>query len=380
MYIQRQLETHLQNRIFGGKILILYGPRQAGKTTLVKKLLEAYSEPMRYIDCELLENRELLTEARSADLFSLVKQYKIVVFDEAQVVPNIGSVLKSLYDHHPEVQYIATGSSSFDLANQVSEPLTGRSLEFILYPLSLAELASGAFDAESTVPELMRFGGYPDLQNVNEQEKILRLKTLVSQYLYKNVLSVGGVKKPEVMTGLLSLLAHQIGHEVSYRELSNQLKTSQQTVERYIDILEKNFVVVRLSSMAGNMRNEVTRAKKVYFVDLGLRNAVIDRFQPIDPVRRNDVGQLFENCLIMERLKYLANHNRTGVCGYFWRTFSQQEVDYVEVSQKGEMQAYEFKWNFNKKVKRPSGFGVNYPEANFFRVTPREAYDFVNQE
>ena len=203
MYIPRILEHTLKSRIFGGKILILYGPRQAGKTTLVRHLVANFNEQVRFIDCELLENRELLTRRNTIDIFSLVKQYKIVVFDEAQVIPGIGSVLKTLYDHHPEVQYIATGSSSFDLANAISEPLTGRSLEFTLYPLSLIELASTAFDAEREVMSLMLFGGYPDLTNLSEKEKVFRLKTLVSQYLYKNVLAIGGIKKPELIIQLL---------------------------------------------------------------------------------------------------------------------------------------------------------------------------------
>src|SRR3989344_8006440 len=184
MYIVRTLENKLKSQLFGGKVLILYGPRQAGKTTLVKHLVSEFNNETRFIDCELVENRELLSRRNTTDLFALVKQHKIVVFDEAQVIPDIGSVLKTLYDHHPEVQYIATGSSSFDLANVVSEPLTGRSLDFTLYSLSLIELASTAFDAEREVMSLMLFGGYPDLINLSEKEKVFRLKTLVSQYLY----------------------------------------------------------------------------------------------------------------------------------------------------------------------------------------------------
>ncbi len=176
MYIQRDIEKVLKERLFGGKVLILYGPRQAGKTTVIKQLVSPYGSDVRFIDCELLENRELLTTARSADLFSLVEQYKIVVFDEAQVIPNIGSVLKTLHDHRPDIQYITTGSSSFDLANVILEPLTGRSLEFILYPLSLTECVSNAFDAEQYLQIFLRFGGYADIRDISEEEKKLRLK------------------------------------------------------------------------------------------------------------------------------------------------------------------------------------------------------------
>ncbi len=376
MYVPRNLEKVLKNRLFGGKVIILYGPRQAGKTTLIKHLTEDFSGQMRFIDCELIENKELLTRRNSADLFSLVEQYKVVVFDEAQTIPEIGSILKTLYDHRPEAQYIATGSSSFDLANVVSEPLTGRSLEFILYPLSLAELASNAFDAEQKVPDLMRFGGYPGLLGESEKEKMFRLKTLVSQYLYKNVLAVGGVKKPEIIIQLLKLLAYQMGNEVSYRELAGQLRTSQQTVERYINLLEKNFVIIRLGSFARNMRKEVTRSKKIYFVDMGIRNALVDIFGPIDSISRNDIGALFEGCMITERLKHLAHNGEILPNMYFWRTFTQQEIDYIEESQ-GKMRAYEFKWDSHKTKAAPKTFTAAYPQAQFEVISPRSAFQFV---
>lgn len=377
MYIQRNLEKVLKNRLFGGKVIILYGPRQAGKTTLVKHIVSEFGREVRFIDCELLENRELLTHRKSSELFSLVEQYKIVIFDEAQVIPDIGSVLKTLYDHHPEVQYIATGSSSFDLANSVSEPLTGRSLEFTLYPLSLSELARNPFDAEVKVSELMRFGGYPDLVGLGEEEKKLRLKTLVSQYLYKNVLAVGGVKKPEVIIQLLTLLAFQMGNEVSYRELAVQLKTSQQTIERYIDLLEKNFVIIRLPSFAKNLRNEVTRSKKVYFVDMGIRNALIDAWKPIDVLLRNDIGALFESCMVTERVKNIAHEGNVPTARYFWRTFAGQEIDYLEEREE-QLYAYEFKWNSAKIPSVPRAFAGAYPTVTFMPVSPSTALSFVS--
>ena len=378
MYIKRNIEKVLKSRLFNGKVLILYGPRQSGKTTLIKHIVTEFKDQVRFIDCELLENRELLTRRKTEDLFSLVNQYKIVVFDEAQVIPGIGSVLKTLYDHHPEVQYIATGSSSFDLANIVSEPLTGRSIEFTLYPLSLTELAQNSFDAEQVLPNLIRFGGYPDLINLKEAEKIFRLKNLISQYLYKNVLAIGGIKKPEIIIKLLKLLAYQIGQEVSYRELANQLKTSQPTVERYIDLLEKNFIIIRLGSFARNLRNEVTRTKKVYFVDLGIRNALIDSFGVIDPIERNDVGALFENCLIIERLKHIAHEGNLPSPSYFWRTFSQQEIDYIE-ERGGIINAYEIKWNTKKTPLAPRAFTTAYPKAIFTPISPQTAFAFITK-
>lgn len=379
MYIQRNIENVLKSRLFGGKVLILYGPRQVGKTTLIKHLITEFKEQVRFIDCELLENRELLIRRKTEDLFSLVNQYKIVVFDEAQVIPNIGSVLKTLYDHRPEVQYIATGSSSFDLANIVSEPLTGRSWEFTLYPLSLTELAHTSFDAEQSLPPLMRFGGYPDLINLKEDEKIFRLKNLISQYLYKNVLAIGGIKKPEIIIQLLKLLAYQIGQEVSYRELANQLKTSQQTIERYVDLLEKNFIIIRLGSLARNLRNEVTRTKKVYFVDLGIRNALIDSFGIIDSIERNDVGALFENSMIIERLKHVIHEGNLPSPSYFWRTFSQQKIDYIE-ERNGIIHAYEFKWSPKKTPMAPRAFSTAYPQGIFTPISPQTAFDFITKQ
>lgn len=376
MYIERKLYHTIQKTLFAGKVVVLYGPRQAGKTTLVKKLITAYGDTARYIDCELLENRDLLVRGFSNELFSLVKNYKIVVFDEAQSIPDIGSVLKTLIDHHPEVQYIATGSSSFDLVNSVSEPLTGRSLEYVLYPLAIDEIETTAFDVEQKLSEWMRFGLYPGITGT-ESEKIKKLSTLTSQYLFKNVLSIGGIKKPELIAKLLKLLALQLGQEVSYRELATMLGTSQQTIERYLDLLEKNFIITRLSGYSKNMRNEVTRTKKFYFIDLGIRNVLAENFQPIDVHRRLDVGALFENLAIVERLKSIANQDLSLIHRYFWRTFSQQEVDYLEDVQ-GVLSAFEFKWNPNpKRTTPPKSFTQAYPNASFSLVTRQKILDFL---
>src|SRR3989338_215273 len=379
MYIERDLGRILQKALFSGKILVVYGPRQAGKTTLVKKLIEPYGEKARYIDCELLENKDLLLSRPSIELFSLIKNYKIVVFDEAQVIPEIGSILKTLFDHHPEVQYIATGSSSFDLINSVSEPLTGRSFEYTLYPLSIVELVKTTFDAEQKISEWMRFGFYPGVTGT-EQERIKILSTLTSQYLYKNVLSIGEIKKPELILKLLKLLALQLGQEVSYRELATKLETSQQTIERYVDLLEKNFIITKLSGYSKNMRNEVTRTKKIYFVDMGVRNVLIENFQAINVINRTDVGALFENLAIVERLKTIAHHDLQFINRYFWRTFSQQEVDYLE-EHAGMLKAFEFKWNREQKTwAPPRSFTLAYPDAQFALVTPKDVLDFVREE
>ncbi len=375
MYIERLLENVLKKALFKGKVLIIYGPRQAGKTTLVKHIVREFGDTVRYIDCELLSNNEILTRRNTEEIFSLVVGYKIVVFDEAQTVMGIGSVLKSLFDHHPEVQYIATGSSSFDLANEVSEPLTGRSREYVLYPLGLTELANRQFDAEQMLGELMRFGGYPGIREQTEENKKRDLNTLVSQYLYKNVLSIDGLRKPELVVSLLKLLAFQIGNEVSYRELSVTLGASIATIQKYIGLLEKNYVIVRLGSYAKNSRQEVVKSKKIYFVDLGLRNALIDNFSPIQITARGDVGALFENCMIIERLKHIVHSGFIPPEQYFWRTVDQKEIDYLEL--KGDkIKAFEFKWG-NEITKTPAVFKRNYPDADFETIDRKKAHGFL---
>lgn len=375
MYIKRHLEEVIVKQLFKGKIIVIYGPRQAGKTTLVKHIVQRHGDVVRFVDCELLANNELLTRRSTEEIFSLVQGYKIVVFDEAQTVKGIGSVLKSLFDHRGDIQYIATGSSSFDLANEVSEPLTGRSREYTLYPLSLTELAGRPFDVEQSLNDFMRFGGYPGLLDKSESEKMQDLNLLVSQYLYKNVLSLEGMRKPELVTSLLKLLAFQIGHEVSYRELAMTLGTSVQTIQKYINLLEKNYVVLRLPALSKNRRNEVTRSKKVYFIDLGLRNALIDNFAYIQVTSRPDVGPLFENCMIVERLKHLAGKGTVLPQQFFWRTVQQQEVDYIE-QHSNAMKAFEFKWGIGE-AKAPKSFLATYPEASFEVIRKKDAYLFL---
>ncbi|MCR4314662.1 MAG: ATP-binding protein [Candidatus Uhrbacteria bacterium] len=377
MYIKRALEEVIKGQLFKGKVIVLYGPRQAGKTTLVKRVVEDVSAPVRFVDCELLANNELLTRRNTEEIFSFVQGYRIVVFDEAQTVKGIGSVLKSLIDHHPETQYIATGSSSFDLVNEVSEPLTGRSREYVLYPLGLTELVDRSFDAENRLGEFMRFGGYPGIQAMTEEEKKQELQTLVSQYLYKNVLSLDGFRKPELVVSLIKLLAFQIGHEVSYRELSQTLGTSIATVQKYIGLLEQNFVLLRIGAYARIGRKEVVRSKKIYFIDTGLRNALVNNFAPMQITARPDVGVLFENIMIVERFKHLAHHGQVSPKHFFWRTVDQQEIDYLE-EQDGKLKAFEFKWG-KAEARVPKVFFGHYPEASFETVNQKNAYAFLTQ-
>ena len=368
----------MKSALFKNKVVILYGPRQAGKTTLVKRVVEGYGSDVLFIDCEVVRNNELLSRRDAAELFSLVVGYRVVVFDEAQTVRGIGQVLKTLFDHRPEIQYIATGSSSFDLANEVSEPLTGRSREYVLYPLGITELYKNSFELENGLPEYMRFGGYPGIVHESEQNKQRDLQSLVSQYLYKNVLSLDGVRKPATVTALLKLLAFQIGNEVSYRELSAQTGASVATVQKYLDLLEKNFVILRIGSYARNQRNEVTRAKKIYFIDLGLRNALIDTFAPVQSTARNDVGAMFENCMIVERMKHISHIGAVGLKQYFWRTIAQHEMDYVEEYQSAFL-AFEFKWNPKSEKGISPHFKKAYTDIPVVGVSVRSAFDFISR-
>lgn len=377
MYIKRALEEVIKNNLFKKKVVVLYGARQTGKTTLIKHILKDFKESeVRYIDCELLSNNELLTRREDSALFSLVNGYKIVVFDEAQTVKGIGSVLKSLFDNKPEIQYVATGSSSFDLANEVSEPLTGRSIEFILYPLGITEIAKNSFDAQNELKKNMRFGGYPGLLDLNEEDRERSLNLLVTQYLYKNVLAVEGLKKPELVVSLLKLLAYQIGNEVSYRELALSLSTSTDTVQKYINLLENNFVIFRLQAFSNNKRREVVKTRKIYFTDLGLRNALVNDFSPIEKNGRPDGGMLFENAMILERMKYISHSGGFGFEQMFWRTTTQQEIDYIE-KYKNVIKAFEFKMNELEKIKGKKIFKEMYPDIVVKLISPKDVFDFV---
>jgi predicted AAA+ superfamily ATPase len=380
MYIKRVLEDKIKEHLFKGKVIIVYGPRQAGKTTLVKQLVSGFTpDSVLYLDCELLATNDLLTRRNTEEIFSLVKGYKIVIFDEAQMVKGIGSVLKSLFDHKPEIQYIATGSSSFDLANEVSEPLTGRSIEYTLYPFSLVELASGQLDFESRLSSMMRFGGYPGIQQETENERIALLNSLVSQYLFKNVLTIDGFRRPDLVVSLLKLLAFQIGNEVSYTELAKKLGASIATIQKYITLLELNYIIIRIGAYSQNKRLEVVKSKKIYFVDLGLRNSLVNNFSPIQTTARDDIGALFENCMIIERLKQVSSNRGTILQQYFWRTVDKKEIDYIESifgSDGNKLKAFEFKWG-NEVRKIPKTFMGHYPNITFEVITPRNFQDFI---
>jgi uncharacterized protein len=343
MIIQRFLSQQIRQAITPGKVLVLYGPRQVGKTTLVQDLLLTLPLRSRYINADELMYREALASQNRQRLGEVLGESELLVIDEAQRVPEIGLNLKILVDSFPTARIIATGSASFELASKISEPLTGRKLTFNLYPVSYAEIRQtlGVLETRSQLERWLIWGGYPAV--VTTEDPILRsriLDELVGTYLYRDILSMDGVRKSAKIVDLLRLLAYQVGQEVSMAELSSSLAINHQTVVRYLDLLEKVFVIFRVGGFSRNLRKEITKNARYYFYDNGVRNSLIRNFNNLE--LRNDVGQLWENFLIVERQK--ANlHAGRSVNSYFWRTYDQKEIDCVE-EYGGGLHGYEFKW------------------------------------
>lgn len=357
-FLQRNIETTIKERLFQGKIVIIYGARQVGKTTLVKKMLEEYPGDGQYFSCEKTSVQKGLEIIEPERIKAFFGDATLIVLDEAQKIPHIGTVLKVMVDHYPDIQIIATGSSSFELADKVSEPLTGRNFTFTLYSFSVSEIQGnkGFSLVESKLENLLRFGSYPEVFFLPEDAAKERLDELAADYLYKDVLSFDGVKKAEIIRNLLELLALQLGQEVSYQELARQLGINRITVQKYIDILEKSFVVFKLRAFARNKRKEIAKSVKIYFYDLGLRNSIIQNYNALS--LRADAGALWENFCIMERKK-LNEQKRRQANMYFWRTYTQKEVDYVEEAE-GMIQGFEFKWSAEKKSAQPKEFREAY--------------------
>jgi len=372
--ITRSLQSFIQKRLFKGKAVLLFGPRQSGKSTLIEQLLNKQSEPWFYLNGDEADVRDLLTNTTSTRLKTITGKKKIVFIDEAQRIPNIGLTLKLFTDQLKEIQVIATGSSAFELSSQVNEPLTGRKYEFMLYPLSFTEMVlhHGFLTEKRMIEHRLVFGYYPEIVTKAGEEKEL-LKLLAESYLYKDLLMIEQVKKPVLLEKLLKALALQIGSEVNYHELAQIVGADRGTVERYLDLLEKTFVIFRLPALNRNVRNEIKKGKKVYFYDCGIRNAIINNFNAIPS--RSDVGALWENFLMAERIKYLR-YNNLEVDQYFWRTTTQQEIDLIEDAA-GKLSAYEFKWNDKAKKRFPKSFTDNYPGAATHVIGPANIEEFI---
>ncbi|MBU3979363.1 ATP-binding protein [Patescibacteria group bacterium] len=375
MIYPRIIQSKIEESLFRGKIIIIYGARRTGKTTLSKLLLEKYPQESIYLDCELLQNQQALSTTNSERLKDFLGNKKFVILDEAQEITNVGKTLKILIDTFPQIQILATGSSSFDLAQKVSEPLTGRTREYILYPLSLEEVTKqhNMIFTHAKLASILRFGSYPSVFNTSEAEAKEELRDIASKYLYKDILKFKKLKRPELLINLLQALALQVGNEVSYYELATLLKENHHTVRNYLELLEQCFVVFRLRSFSRNLRKEIGASMKVYFYDVGIRNTLINNFNPLHI--RNDVGALWENFCVTERMKRNHNH-RLFPNMYFWRTYDQKEIDYIE-EEGGKLNAYEFKWSEDVKVKQPQEFLETYKNSAFTLVHKENYFNFL---
>jgi len=378
MYTQRILFNILQKNIFKGKVILIYGARRTGKTTLVKQLIGEIAAVSVYVNCELQENKDILSTTNSFLLKDFIGQNKLVVLDEAQNLENIGLILKVLVDTFPDVQFIATGSSSFELSSKISEPLTGRSRQYLLLPFSIEEINQSQTLSviKSSLSVILKYGTYPQVFHCESNEKIEELMEISSNYLYKDLLQYQDVKKPDLLNVLLKALALQTGSESSWNELAQLTGSNVHTVRRYVELLEKSFVIFRLNSFSRNLRKELNKSQKIYFFDTGIRNAIIRNFNDLNI--RNDTGGLWENFCISERLKYNENH-RKFVNTYFWRTYDQKEIDYIE-EKDGKLICFEFKYNERSKSKFPEEFIKTYHGSEFRVITPENFYSLFNDE
>ena len=375
------LENHLQP----GKVLLIYGPRRVGKTTMLQKFLDETSLKYKLDSGDNIRTQQILSSQDFQQIipFCIRQQilpyaegYDLLAIDEAQNIPNIGMGLKILVDQQPEIKIVVTGSSSFELAGQVGEPLTGRKKTMTLYPLAQSELLSNQnrFELKESLEEFLIFGTYPEVLLAETQRaKIETILEIANSYLVKDILTFDRVRSSKTLLDLLKLLAFQVGSEVSLNELGSQLGMDYKTIQRYLDLLEKAFVTVRLGGFSRNLRSEVTSKAKYYFMDNGIRNSLIAQFNGLS--QRNDVGQLWENFVFMERLKH-RTYQSIYANMYFWRTYDQQEIDLVE-ERDGLLHGYEAKWSTNKLIKAPKIWGGAYPSASFSVITPENYQEFI---
>ena len=371
--IERLLYKTIENKLFVGKIIILTGARQVGKTTLLKQLLRQ-KEGVLWLNGDELQVQNLFANASADRLLSEFSNSKIVILDEAQRIENIGLRLKLIADSDSEVQVIATGSSAFELANKVNEPLTGRKWEYQMFPLSFGEMVAhhGKLKEMRMLPRRIIYGYYPEVVT-NDGNEVEILKLLTDAYLYKDILSWESIKHPDKLQTLLRALAYQVGSQVSYNELSQMCSMDSKTVERYINLLEQCYIIFRLPSFSRNLRHELKSSRKIYFYDNGIRNALIADYRA--PEVRQDIGALWENFVIAERMKSNEYYHR-WVNRYFWRTKQQQEIDYLEESG-GKLHAYEMKWNPRAKASITKTFTEAYPNTEFQVITPENIADFL---
>jgi len=371
--ILRQIEKEINKRLFTGKAIILLGARQTGKTTLLQKIATKHVNNL-WLNADEPEVQAIFENPSATRLNTIFKNKKIVFIDEAQRIKNIGLKLKLITDTNKSLQLIVTGSSAFELANKINEPLTGRKWEFQLFPLSFAEMEKhhGFLEEQKLLPHRLVYGYYPEVVN-NSGNEIQILKNLSESYLYKDILMWEQIKKPDKLVRLMQALAFQIGHQVSYNELGQLVGLNNETIEKYIQLLEKTFIIFKLNSFSRNLRNELKSSRKIYFYDNGIRNALIANYSPIE--LRNDKGVLWENFMIGERIKKIR-YEQKFANSFFWRTHEQQEIDYIE-DRNGKLLAVEFKWNKKAKKAISKTFLKNYPDSEHKTITPDNFEEFL---
>ena len=375
--IERLLKEQISKRLYRGKVVIVVGPRQVGKTTLLRMLIDDTDREVLVWNCDEPDVRRKLADPTSTELGAETANADLILIDEAQRVQNIGITLKLLVDNYPEKQVVVTGSSAIELSNSINEPLTGRKYEYVMFPFSTEELIRefGATEERRMLERRLIYGSYPEVVNHPGEERET-LTDLVSSYLYKDIFSFQDVRKPEIIEQLLQAIALQVGSEVSFNELGRLLGLTSITVQRYIDLLEKSYVLFHLRSFSRNVRSELKKSRKIYFYDNGVRNALLGDYKPL--ALRNDTGALWENYIISERMKHNAYSGYYGK-SYFWRTQQQQEVDYIE-DYDGVLHAYEFKWSGTKQPRLTEVFSKNYPEHTFAVINPDNYQGFVRGE
>ena len=374
MIIHRKLEETIMGKIGTNKVILILGTRRVGKTYLINRVSERVTGKKLLLNAEDFDVQEVLKKRTVANYQRLINDTALLIIDEAQAIPEIGSILKLIIDSHPNLTIIATGSSSLDLVNTTGEPLTGRQYSYNLYPIAQLELGTNPINIQADLEERLIIGSYPEIfQLKNRKEKEFYLRELIMSYLLKDILSYSGIRQSHKLMDLLRLIAYQIGSEVSYNEISNQLGINKVTVENYLDLLQKVFILFKLPSYSTNQRKEISKGVKWYFYDNGIRNAVINDFRPIST--RNDIGMLWENYVISERVKFNA-YNQTGSQLYFWRNYLQREIDLIEVKD-NRIYAYEIKYGKESKVKIPLAFKTAYPDADFQKIDSDNYLDFI---
>jgi uncharacterized protein len=372
--IRREQTSNAKARLFKGKVLLVFGPRQVGKTTFVQNLIADLNKKTLFLNGDESDVLVLFENPNVSKLKSIIGDNEIIVIDEAQRITNIGIVLKIIVDQIKTVQVIATGSSSFELANKLNEPLTGRKYEMYLFPIAFAEMVAhnGLLEEKRALEQRLIYGSYPEIIT-NPIDAKEHIKLIANSYLYKDLFLLEQISKPVLLQKIVKALALQVGSEVNYNELGKLIQIDNKTVEKYIDLLEKAFVIFKLPALSNNVRNEIKKGKKIYFYDNGIINAVTGNFSPLS--QRTDIGSLWENYIISERIKYL-NIQQDEANSFFWRTTQQQEIDYIE-KKADQILACEIKWNIKAKNKIPVTFSANYDNVTSKIVTPDTYEEFL---